>query len=204
MLVYYPIFSRDEAINSEFIGESQFRGFGRQSGKSYTIPQAKGSTGHHRIFYYQLGSLNFLVRHEVDGYVKDDGDQQNFITSAWELLNLSQSKPLKEKRFSSSRLRIQHFGEPVTRESNLEIKTRAAKKPLDLEKVIPRLWISQTPKPVRAHHHGGKFTSPEVEDVTIQIQDWERRHQGEINLLVNLIERIIHQTRAFGGSSTSR
>lgn len=146
MLVYYPIFSRDEAINSEFIGESQFRGFGRQSGKSYTIPQAKGSTSHHRIIYYQLGSLNFLVRHEVDGYVKDDGDQQNFITSAWELLNLSQSKPLKEKRFSSSRLRIQHFGEPVTRESTLEIKTRAAKKPLDLEKVIPQLWISQTPK----------------------------------------------------------
>ena len=53
------------------IGPGEFRGFGHEFEKASTITQVKGSTGHHRIVSYRLGSLSFLVRHETDGYVSD-------------------------------------------------------------------------------------------------------------------------------------
>jgi hypothetical protein len=43
------IFCRDETKTQEYIGPDEFRGFGREFEKSYTVTQIRGSTGHHRI-----------------------------------------------------------------------------------------------------------------------------------------------------------
>jgi len=66
------IFSRDEAKTIEYIGPQEFRGFGHEFEKAYTITQVSGSTGHHRIISYRFSDMNFIVRHETDGYVDTD------------------------------------------------------------------------------------------------------------------------------------
>lgn len=65
------IFCRAETATYEVIGPKEFKGYGHEFEKAYTIDQIKGSTGHHRIVQYKLGGLRFLVRHETDGCVDD-------------------------------------------------------------------------------------------------------------------------------------
>ncbi|KFY03001.1 hypothetical protein V490_00343 [Pseudogymnoascus sp. VKM F-3557] len=66
------IFCRDETATHEFIGPDEFKGYGREFEKAYTTRQIGASTGHHRIITYRFGGLNFIVRHETDGYVGTD------------------------------------------------------------------------------------------------------------------------------------
>jgi len=89
----------------------------------------------------------------------------------------------------------------VPLESTLEIKTRVVHKPLEIREVAPQLWISQTPKLVRAYHNKGTFGRPEVEDVAAEIKIWEEASQGDLKMLVALINRIIDVVRGVGGNA---
>jgi hypothetical protein len=68
------IFCRKEATTHEVIGPREFRGYGHEFEKANTTNQISGSTGHHRIISYRFGNLNFIVRHETDGYVMLDAN----------------------------------------------------------------------------------------------------------------------------------
>ncbi|KAJ5855569.1 geranylgeranyl pyrophosphate synthetase [Penicillium soppii] len=205
------IFSRKDTATSEFIGSDEFRGFGHEFEKAYTINQVKESTGHHRIISYRLGGLSFLVRHETDGYVRDSkssvmdaeltGDNLADILNS---LSLTPETTSIDEPSSKSKLTIKREGRTVSRESTLEIKTRVFHKSLKLTEVAAQLWISQTPKLVRAYHRRGIFPTPKVEDVTAALKVWEKVHQDAITKLVALIKCILRVTRKWGGSSTIR
>lgn len=203
------IFCREETATYEVIGPGEFRGFGHEFEKASTITQVKGSTGHHRIVSYRLGGLSFLVRHETDGcygdlkpVVKDDESTENNLANMLETLSLSLDTTSTDETSVQSKLTIKREGRVVPRESTLEIKTRVFHKPLKLPEVAPQLWVSQTPKLVRAYHQRGKFSTPKVEDMTAAVKDWEQTHQDDIKRLVALINRILRVTRNWGGSST--
>lgn len=203
------IFCRDETATYEVIGPGEFRGFGHEFEKASTINQVRGSTGHHRIVSYRLGGLGFLVRHETDGYVgdlkpavKNDESTRNNIANMLESLSLSPDTTSIDETPVQSKLTIKKEGRVVPRESTLEIKTRVSHKPLELPEVAPQLWVSQTPKLVRAYHQRGTFSTPKVEDMTAAVKDWEKTHQDDIKRLVALINRILRVTRGWGGSST--
>ncbi|KAJ5598455.1 hypothetical protein N7537_008539 [Penicillium hordei] len=68
--------------------------------------------------------------------------------------------------------------------------------------VAPQLWISQTPKLVRAYHNEGKFHPPEAEDAVAAVKSWEDRHQVDLRKLAALIHRIIEVTKGCGGVAT--
>jgi len=99
---------------------------------------------------------------------------------------------------------IKKEGRVVPQESTLEINTRVSRRPIELPEVASQIWISQTPKLVRAHHQGGQFSTPEVEDVTTSVEDWEKDSQDEIRKLVALIKRILQVKRSWDGSLTVR
>ncbi|KAL4892953.1 geranylgeranyl pyrophosphate synthetase [Aspergillus ambiguus] len=205
------IFCRDETATTEVIRPDEFRGYGHEFEKAYTVSQIRGSTGHHRVISYRLGGLNFLVRHETDGYVEDvslvetdtKSTEDNLVNSL-RSLSLSAEGITSAETPASSILTIRREGVVVPRESTLEIKTRVSHKPLALREVAPQLWVSQTPKLIRAYHQRGKFAAPEVEDVTAAVKDWEQSHQEDIKKLVALISRILQLTRDWSGSSTIR
>ena len=198
------IFSRAETATHEFIGPYEFKGFGHEFEKTYTTSQIKGSTGHHRILSYRFSDLNFIVRHETDGYVANKTPpspngkelESDSLSSMLGSLSLSSSGSPPNPRIEGSKLTIKEEGQVIPLESTLEIKTRVAHKPLNIHEVAPQLWISQTPKLVRAYHSKGMFQRPKVEDVAALIQGWEERNQTDLRKLAALIKNILKVVRA--------
>jgi hypothetical protein len=101
------------------------------------------------------------------------------------------------------KLTIKRESRVISWESILEIKTRVFHKSLKLSEIAPQLWISQTPKLVRAYHQRGKFSPPKVENVAIALKR-EQTHQDDIKKLIALINCILRVTRNLGGNSTIR
>lgn len=204
------IFCRDEAKTVEHIGPQEFRGFGHEFEKAYTLTQISGSTGHHRIISYCFGGLNFIIRHETDGYV-DAGTRtsspeglkhtQHSLSSLLGALSLSSDNSPLSIAPTRSKLVIKQEGKVVPLESTLEIKTRVSHRSLEIQEVAPQLWVSQTPKLVRAYHQNGTFQKPVVEDVTAAIKSWEEREQNDLRKLAALIRKIIHLVTKCGGNA---
>jgi hypothetical protein len=145
----------------EYIGLHEFRGFGHEFKKAYTINQISGSTSHHRIISYRLSDLNFIVRHETDGYVDTEARTSSFkarqrtqdgLSSMLGALSLSLMDNYPPITPNGSKLLIKEEGQVVPLESTLEIKTRVLYNSLDIQEIAPQLWVSQTPKLVRAYY----------------------------------------------------
>lgn len=201
------IFCREETATHEFIKAHEFKGYGHEFEKEYTTRQISGSTGHHRIISYSFSDLNFIVRHETDGYVDGSvlkspfhkkGPEKDSLSSMLESLSLypTSSVPTYASR---PKLTIKEEGKAVPLESTLEIKTRVFHKPLAIQDIAPQLWISQTPRLVRAYHRQGMFQGPEVEDVSAEIKRWEEANQEDLRKLAALINKILNVVKGSGG-----
>ncbi|KAI6772973.1 hypothetical protein HG530_003931 [Fusarium avenaceum] len=194
------LFSREEAEVRQYIAPSEFRGYGHEFEKVYTKEQIQGSTGHYRIVEYRFGGLKFLVRNEVDGYVPpvERADASNILAHELSLLSLSKP-PQASYRWQGSKLEAAMEGEAVPSEQCLEIKTRVAHKPLQMESIMPQLWVSQTTKLVRAYHTSGFFQSPDVEDMTESMKSWEQDNEATLKKLAALIAKILEVARRSDG-----
>ncbi|KAJ2894090.1 hypothetical protein MKZ38_007929 [Zalerion maritima] len=198
------LFSREEKEVRQYIAPSEFRGHGHEFEKAYTKSQIHGSTGHHRIAAYRFGGLKFLVRNEVDGYVSPIGGTDTGSILANELSSLSLSKsppeaPPGSYRWPGSKLKVAMEGETVPPERCLEVKTRVAHKPLQMQDVMPQLWASQTTKLVRAYHTRGLFQPPAVEDVTDKMKRWEKDNEGTLKKLTAVIAKILDVAKRSDG-----
>ncbi|KAI1652470.1 hypothetical protein F4813DRAFT_308675 [Daldinia decipiens] len=209
------IFSRDETATHEFIGPDEFRGFGHEFEKACTTNKIVGSTGHYRIISYRFGGLSIIVRHETDGYVDTKAGSSSSstnkvqspvdLTSVFESLSLSPTNSnAGTTTTKGSKLVVQQDGQAVSLNSTLEIKTRVSHKPLDIREVTPQLWVSQTPRLVRAYHQRGVFQIPTVEDVTAQIKRWEQDNQRHLRKLAALIRKIVKIVKDCNESVTLR
>ncbi|KAI1087543.1 hypothetical protein F5B19DRAFT_486628 [Rostrohypoxylon terebratum] len=205
------IFSRMETKTKEYIAPHEFKGYGHEFEKAYTTDDVNGSTGHHRIVSYKFSGLNFIVRHEVDGFVQSRmetplssrGGGADDISSLMGSLSLTTgSTANKTTTIDGSKLVIREEGHLVPIESTLEIKTRVAHKPLNIQEIAPQLWTSQTLKLVRAYHTGGMFQEPRVEDVSADIRRWEQANQANLKKLAMLIKKIISAVKTHGGRAT--
>ena len=206
------IFCRVETATQEFIQPHEFRGYGHEFEKAYTTCQISDSTGHHRIISYRFNDLNFIVRHETDGYVdartgipsnskKPDQDPLSIMLGS---LSLSPVSSAPSTTPTATELTIRREGQVIPLELTLEIKTRVFHKRLNTQEIAPQLWVSQTPKLVRAYHNQGTFETPEVEDVAAMIKRWEERNQGDLRKLAALIKKIVNVVRECGGSAVIR
>ncbi|KXG54471.1 uncharacterized protein PGRI_076150 [Penicillium griseofulvum] len=198
------IFCRVETETHTFVGPHDFRGYGHEFEKAFTTTQVSGSTGHHRIISYNLEDLKFIVRYETDAYVEEtsklqSGSENETFLNMME--NLSLSRPETSSRLAESKLVVQEKGKQVPINSTLEIKTRVSHKPINIQEVLPQLWVSQTPNVVCAYHNGGTFGLPEVKNVTREIAEWERNHANDLWRLVVLVKGIIRVVRENGGNA---
>lgn len=204
------MFSRAENPSQETIPSGEFRGFGHEFEKAYTRQQIDDSIGHHRIISYRLGGMSLVVRHETDGYdVKpgpsgSDEDPTGGLSGAVASLSLTSDPTLAHPYSTGSRLVVRREGQYVPLDRTLELKTRAAPKTLNIEDVAPQIWISQTPKLVRAYHRGGIFQEPKVENVTTAVQEWQTDNQVQLRTLVALIRRLLDIVKNCGNRATVR
>lgn len=204
------LFARVETCSEEYILPGEFRGFGREFEKVYTRHQIEGSTGHHRIVSYRFGGMSFIVRHETDGYVGGpmkpglpsvDADE---LSDTLASLSLSPGPVLTDPYNAGSRLVIRREGQTVPLSSTLEIKTRTTQKHLSIQNIAAQIWLSQTPKLVRAYHRSGVFQEPSVEDVTAEIRTWQAENQVHLRKFAALIRKIIDLAKCYGNRATVR
>ena len=199
------ILCRTETVVEEFIKQGDFRGFGHEFEKAYTTRKTKDSTGHHRIVSYRLDDLKLLVRHETDGAIRTlpsrhtiPGNATDDLSELLGSVSLSSQATPRGNRIPGSKLTVLKDGLAVRRESTLEIKTRVKHKPISMAETAAQLWISQTPRLVRAYHTRGRFEVPEVEDVTAKLAQWENANQQSLTLLTALLKRIAGFVREHG------
>lgn len=164
--------------------------------------------------YTRFGDLSFIVRHETDGYVDADTripssnskePENDSLSSMLGSLSLSPTNrppnTTPNTTLAGSKLTIKEEGRVVPIGSTLEIKTRVFHKPLKIQEVAPQLWVSQTPKLVRAYHHKGTFQGPEIEDVAAEIRRWEGGNQRDLRKLAALISKILNVVKGCGGNA---
>ncbi|KAI9815417.1 MAG: hypothetical protein M1832_005487 [Thelocarpon impressellum] len=201
------VFVRKEKNASEVINE--FRGFGKNFPDEYTQwdSETKGSTSHHRIAQYEFAGLTYVLRFESDGYLPEivqrgsKASPVRYEDPADLADSLARLKPNTDVSIRDSAkkgrndLVIRTGGRAVDQAAMIEIKTRAAYKRLDLESVLPRLWISQTQNLVSAYHKGGKFDEVQVLDMRQEIDSWEQRNAGQLRRLNAVIRSIIDKVR---------
>jgi hypothetical protein len=193
------MFSLIERATHEVIGPDEFKGFGHEFEKAYTTNQIKNSTGHHRIISYQFGRLSFIICHETDGYANQKntlkppgGEESGFSYTSVE------SPPSALHQKTGTTLTVKSGGKVIPLGLTIEIKTRVSQKPILIDVVAPQLWVSQTPKLVRAYHRGGLFQRPQFDDVTDELSDWEARNESHLKILAALIGEIVAIVRRCG------
>lgn len=210
-------FIRRENTPRELI--QNVHGYGHTFPESYTTWDAEvaGSTSHQRIISYRFGGLNFLVRHEGDGYIAgDDADEKvpssklpslgGFDVGA-ELDHLSSA--LAGNRVTSklpedthAGLKVIHSGKLVSQDQIFDLKTRSFRKKetetlVDtLGEQLKRLWVAQIPNFILAYHKYGVFDEINVREVQQYVDDWERSHVDVLSRLAALIHHIINLVRA--------
>ncbi|EEP79559.1 geranylgeranyl pyrophosphate synthetase [Uncinocarpus reesii 1704] len=200
------IFCRVETAVQEVIGPHEFKGYGHEFEKKYTTNQVSNSTGHHRIISYRFGDMSFIIRHETDGYVDTASTEPSnaFQTEDKGLSGMLAAMSLSPPTRTATGLTIKREGQIVSIESTLEIKTRVFHKTIEMREVAPQLWISQTPKLVRAYHQGGRFQRPSVENVAVQVKKWEECNQTELAKLATLIHKMLREIKNCGGHAVVR
>lgn len=204
------IFCCDEIKTLEYIGPQDFRGFGHEFEKAYTIARISSSTRYYRIISYRFSDLNFIVCHETDGYINTSTRTssskakiltQDDLSSIVGALSLSPANSSPGIIPTGSKLIIKEEGQVVPLGSTLEINTRVSHKSLEIQEVAPQLWVSQTPKLVRSYHQNGTFQRLVVKDVAAVIKSWEERKQDKLRALAALIRKIINLVKECGGNA---
>ncbi|KAG6198119.1 hypothetical protein E4U10_007371 [Claviceps purpurea] len=197
---------RHETATTRYIGPHESRGYGHEFEKAYTTNQIEGSAGHFRIISYRFCGMNLMIRHETDGFVSPSkqvgyADRSYFVSQH---PRNEAAPPAVGSGHHPQMVTVLQKGKTIPLESVLEIKTRAMTRSLHFAEVAPQLWVSQTPKLVRAYHDRGCFRKQQVEDVSGEVQQWERENQGSLRTLGALIGKIITVMKGCGGCGTLR
>ncbi|GKZ85982.1 hypothetical protein AnigIFM56816_000830 [Aspergillus niger] len=204
------VFCRAETETVRFLGPKDCVGFGHEFEKAYTRDQVNGSTGHHKIISYFLGGLRLIVRYEADGYIDPlsgspvVGMDQVVLSSMIQSLSLGPSECVPCGTSGQSKLLLRHEGRTVAADSILEIRTRVAHKPINVQEVLPQLGASQTPNLVRAYHRNVVSAPPKVEHIVAEIKEWEESHREDLGRLSSLFKQLIDIVKRSGGKAAAR
>lgn len=183
------------------------RGYGHTFPEAYTSWEAdvKNSVSHQRLIQYVFGGLRCLVRCESDGYLKDHAhsESQQLPTSSSSsgpsrddglssLLHAAESIAVGEKvPNETADLTVRSAGHEVPQTAIFDLKTRSARREIDMEEVYPRLWVSQTPKFIIAYHNSGQFNDIQVQDLGDSIHDWEKRNRELLHRFNKILRQLI-------------
>ncbi|KAG5990490.1 hypothetical protein E4U52_004533 [Claviceps spartinae] len=195
------LLSRHEKAVTCYFGRNIFHGHGHEFEKAHTTNQIHRSAGHYRIISYCFCGLNFLIRHETDGFVSPG---EGLLGQSKSSFPSSSRRARPTKNTSLQNVTVLHKGNITPLESTLEIKTCNKRRLLEFRHVASQLWVSQTPQLVRAYYDEGCFSQPQVEDVGEELREWERDNQKILRILGALIQEIIRVMKGCGGRGMLR
>ncbi|KAG6057951.1 hypothetical protein E4U17_000712 [Claviceps sp. LM77 group G4] len=197
------LFGRHETAVTRHVAQNEYHGHGYEFEKSYTTQQIAGSTSHYSIISYRFCGLNMMIRCQTDAFASSKRGADAAREGFFDPLDSRTLPPRKRTEptadTSLKKVKVLKKGKTIPLESIVEIMTCAQVRSLEFDDIAPQLWMSQTPKLVRAYHYGGLFSKPGVEYVGFKVQKWERENQHDLETLGALIEKIIAVMKGCGG-----
>ena len=191
--------SRREKHNSRIIRGSPNSGYGHSFEQTFTesLPGLENSTSHHRIIRYRIGSVDCVVRFEVDAYLDEAEDedvpiepisQNTDITTGLENLTIDETpRKMAPKGHTEAIL----GGKRLSSSAMAEIKSIQHPKKLQVQKHTPQLWFGRTPYLIVGKHDEGAVQSdPEVRTVETNCMQWELENQDALRKLAGLLARL--------------
>ncbi|KAJ5155843.1 hypothetical protein N7492_008646, partial [Penicillium capsulatum] len=176
------------------------RGYGHTFPEAYTTwgPDVKRSASHQRIMNYEFAGMKILVRFGSDGYLPGRVPADE---------NSERQQPPKEDtgtveptdtEAKAKTLRVEKGGRDIPQCAVFDIRTRSARyeDPNILETMLFRLWISQIPNFILAHHTFGVFDGIRILDVREKVQEWEETNQALLSKFGLLLKKIISFAQA--------
>ncbi|KAJ5169704.1 uncharacterized protein N7500_002487 [Penicillium coprophilum] len=206
-------FIRRENSPTEMIPD--VRGYGHTFPEAYTTWDAsvRGSESHQRVLEYEFVGMQCLVRFEADGFLpdlvpeteepkedhvspKDDIDPEETLSSMEEVTIVC--GPSTTAETASKQLEIAREGRRISQCAIFDLKTRSRNKRNHntLEEELPRLWVSQTPNFILAHHMSGQFKDIQVQDVRDDVKQWEEAQQPALGKFASLLQMIVSLARS--------
>jgi hypothetical protein len=163
----------------------------------------KGSASHQRLVQYRFGNLRCLVRSESDGYLPGlvarkskaggpailNGNDASSLQSAAASLSVSEKVVGKVDK-----LVVRLAGDAIPQGAIFDLKTRSARRDVDIGEFLPRLWVNQTPNFIIARHDSGKFLDIQKKDMRAAVKDWEQKNAGVLGRLHTLLSQLIEIT----------
>ncbi|TVY17683.1 hypothetical protein LARI1_G004622 [Lachnellula arida] len=194
---------RREESPTEMITDLQ--GYGHTFPEAYTSWDAnvRNSTSHQRIVSYAFGGMQFFVRSETDAYLKDsrtgptslkEAQKEASIDNFLDNLGIDARQPV-----DGAAVTIQKQGTPIPQDDIFDIKTRASYKEYNMEDILPRLWLNQTPNFLLAYHEFGLFTGPKVKSVRDSVLKWQKDNSSDLARFHALVKRIVDAVRDADG-----
>ena len=180
---------------------TDLQGYGHTFPEAYTSWDAnvRNSTSHQRIVSYAFGGMQFFIRSETDAYLKDSStgstslkaaQKEASIDNVLNTIGINIRQPVEE-----AVLTVQKQGTPISQDDIFDIKTRASYKEYDMEEILPRLWLNQTPNFLLAYHEFGLFTKPKVTSVRDNVLKWQKDNSNDLARFHVLVKRIVDVVR---------
>lgn len=191
---------RHERSMRQIIHGSKNSGCGHTFEAAFTTPEKglEGSLGHHRIINYVLGDVNCVVQFEVDAWYEAGETStpipfvldENLLSSITNV-SLGESAPQKHALPASTDLSVIQHGRNITSSKLAEIKTRGPNS-LQMNKLMPQLWLGRTPYLLVGMHEKGSgvFNRVEIVDAAAKFPRWEKQNQDSLRTLSGLIAEL--------------
>jgi hypothetical protein len=166
-------------------GYGSSKSYGVNFERAFTGPLSEGTIQHNRVVAYTLGSLNMMIKYQVDAYL---GPVELAVSA------ISPNAHSRSSTIAPTGLRVISCDTTVVApESVLEIKTIRSGQRLLKPQTMVQMWFSRTPILVAGWHDGeGQFTS--VEEVNVMesgaLGDWEVKHTKHLQKMLKLVEMI--------------
>ncbi|KAI9729069.1 MAG: hypothetical protein M1828_000154 [Chrysothrix sp. TS-e1954] len=219
------LFVRREESNTRMV--ERFSGYGCTFPGENTVWErdVRGSSSHHRILKFGFGGLKYLLRVDCDAYVPreayrperyDGADQERNQANAssksseadvmkgdemeCDAAPESSSSNKENSPPSSSNLVIRSAGHIVPQSTTIDIKTRRVGRQVDMESLLPRLWLSSTPT-LAAGYYNDHAWDVVLMKLDLQVKKWEEDHQVALGRLDALIRRIVETVK---GTATGK
>ena len=184
---------------------TDLQGYGHTFPDAYTSWDAdvRNSVSHQRIVSYVFGGMQFFIRSETDAYVPASTAKSNIlkesrkdipIDDVLDMMGIGDRQPV-----DGAVLTVRKQGNLVSQEEIFDIKTRARYREYDMEDILPRLWLNQTPKFLLAYHESGLFNKPKVITVREDILKWEQDNSNDLARFHALVRRIVDVVRDADG-----
>lgn len=193
------------------------RGYGHTFPEAYTTwnENVGRSKSHQRVVKYKFADMQCLIRFEPDGFlpglVTDTHEteqapvpgSQEGITNAEEGLPSIEDITLSDAPSSASEMAPQQLeiamqGRRIPQCAVFDLKTRSRSKRSTnvLKEELPRLWLTQIPNFILAHHTDGQFKHIQVRDARDEVKQWEETEQLALRKFASLLQMIVAFARS--------